>query len=138
VLLTSQALVNLSSHFFIHSSEIQQLVDAHLILDTLVQELYQAPKNIEYWQVLQPNHVSFTINNKLLSWQNNKGTLIRRVKKRNSITNAWRRGKSTILLPSASKLFVVEKKLNEYESIIEVQLTYHNHRVTRLVVPRGA
>lgn len=137
VLLTSQAIINLSSRLFAHSSETQQLVDAHLMIDTLVRELYQAPHKVKDWQVFKPNYVAFTIDNKLLSWQIKNGVLIRRVKKRDSITNSWRRGKSTILLPNTTQLFVIEKELNEYESMIEVQLTYHNHKVTRLVVPSG-
>lgn len=137
ILLSTQVFMRLTTCFVAYSSKVQQLVDAHLMLDTIARDLYYAPQDINSWQTFKPNHVAYKNNNVLISWHTKKCALIRMVKKFDTAQHHWKRGRSTKLLPCSAHLLFTKRKLNECKDDITIQLTYHNCTITRSVVPRG-
>lgn len=138
VILSAQALMRLTTHFFARSSEVQHAVDAHLLLDAIARDLYYAPQNVNLWQTFERNHLVYKSNNALISWQTKNGALTRTIKQFDGIQNKWKRGHTTTLLPTSAHLLFIKQIIGDTTSKITIQLTYHNHTITRSVVPRGA
>ncbi len=137
VILSAQALIRLTTHFFARSSEVQHVVDTHLLLDAIARDLYYAPQNVNLWQTFKRNHIVYKSNNALISWQTKNGALSRTIKKFNVTQNKWKRGHTTTLLPVSAHLLFIQQTIDDDTSSIAIQLTYHNHTITRSVVPRG-